>query len=260
MPGYEDHYFQDYALYSVTFGEYNSWDTWHLIPTGRPSIAPPAVKTNFVEVPGGNGSLDMSNALTGYPTYGDRTGSITFMCLDKRPWQEIYDSILYALHNKSMRMTLSEDPNFYYEGRFEASQWQTNADYSTIDISYTLKPFKTSVESKVVLFDETTFETDTLGNPYFHLELDGVMTKYSQIVNPTMWINGNVAEGDTQVINFRNSELNYYLRTAGTITTEKQVMDNLILSNFCGTNYCNFTMKNYVSGRDVRMIFNEKRL
>ena len=57
MPGYEDHYFQDYALYAVTFGEYNSWDTWHLIPTGRPSIAPPAVKTNFVEVPGGNGSL-----------------------------------------------------------------------------------------------------------------------------------------------------------------------------------------------------------
>ena len=39
-------------------------------------------------------------------------------------------------------MTLDDDPEFYYEGRFTVNQWQSGASFSTIVIDYNLQPFK----------------------------------------------------------------------------------------------------------------------
>ena len=55
--------------HSITIGDKNTWDDWHLIPTTRPLFAPPGVKKNIVSIPGGDGSLDLTEALTGRPTY-----------------------------------------------------------------------------------------------------------------------------------------------------------------------------------------------
>ena len=57
----------------------NTWDDWHMLPTARPMFTPPDVKTNYIDIPGGNGSLDLTEALTGYPLYSNRTGSLNFV-------------------------------------------------------------------------------------------------------------------------------------------------------------------------------------
>ena len=41
----------------------NTWDDWHILAESRPVFAPPEPKTNYIDVPGGNGSLDLSELL-----------------------------------------------------------------------------------------------------------------------------------------------------------------------------------------------------
>ena len=62
---------------------YDTWYDWNLIPVSRPVISPPECKTHYVDVPGSNGKLDLSTALTGYPLYENRTGSIEFIVMNK---------------------------------------------------------------------------------------------------------------------------------------------------------------------------------
>ena len=42
-----------------------SYDDFGLIQKSAPEVTPPAPKTNYVDVPGANGSIDLSEALTG---------------------------------------------------------------------------------------------------------------------------------------------------------------------------------------------------
>ena len=64
---------------SVYLGAADSWKDLVLIPASRPVVAPPELKTNFVEVPGMNGSLDLTDVLAGEPLYSDRKGTFEFI-------------------------------------------------------------------------------------------------------------------------------------------------------------------------------------
>lgn len=89
--------------HSITFGTKNTWDDWHLIPKTRPLFNPPPVKTKFVEVPGGDGSLDLSVALTGRPMYGNRTGSFEFYVENgHKNWSVLYSEIMAYLHGRKL--------------------------------------------------------------------------------------------------------------------------------------------------------------
>ena len=73
--------------HSITFrdnngNEVNTWDDWHLIPSTRPLVNLPSVRTKNVEIPGANGSVDLTEILSGEPLYGDRTGSFDFLPLN----------------------------------------------------------------------------------------------------------------------------------------------------------------------------------
>jgi hypothetical protein len=90
-----------------------------------------------------NGVLDLSQALTGYPTYGNRTGSIEFAVLnDFRNWQEAYSDILATLHGKKLFCVYEEDPEWYYVGRWEVQSWVTGKTRSTLTLKYNLEPYK----------------------------------------------------------------------------------------------------------------------
>ena len=74
--------------HSITFGDKNTWDDWHLIPSSRPLFNPPTPKTKYQDIPGANGKLDLSEALTGYPVYDNRIGSFEFYVMNG--YQEWY--------------------------------------------------------------------------------------------------------------------------------------------------------------------------
>lgn len=121
----------------------NTWEHWRLVPDERPAIAPPQPKTTFVDIPGTNGKLDLSRALTGYPTYNNRQGTINYVVMnDFRHWQTAYTDIMTCINGKRCYMVYEEDPEYYYVGLITCTGWQTGNYYSVISISYDLEPYK----------------------------------------------------------------------------------------------------------------------
>ena len=71
-------------IYGVTLGGKHTYRDWGLLPKTRPTIAPPKVRTNYVDVPGLDGALDLSEALTGRVGYQTRDFSAEFIVIDAR--------------------------------------------------------------------------------------------------------------------------------------------------------------------------------
>lgn len=137
-------------IQSITFGDKNTWDDWKILPTERPVFAPPKPKTTYIDIPGGNGALDLSESLTGYPIYENRTGSFKFRVMnDYVKWNERYTEIMEYLHGQSMNAVLADDPDYFYRGRFTVDSWESGDTWSLITIGYTVEPYKWSVLSSV---------------------------------------------------------------------------------------------------------------
>lgn len=145
--------------HSITFGDKNTWTDWHLIPETQPIVAPPAQKTNYIDIPGASGSLDMSEVLTGYPIYQNRTGSFSFIVTNNagvtQPYfnhkkiHKVFEEIMGYLHGRSMTMILEDDPLYYYNGRFEVGEPGIEEGFNKITINYNLEPYKWSINNSV---------------------------------------------------------------------------------------------------------------
>lgn len=155
---------------SVTFGDKNTWDDWKILPSIRPVFVPPTQKTNYIDIPGGDGSLDLSESLTKYPVYNNRTGSFKFRVMnDYMPWADRYSEIMGYLHGRTMRAILTEDPDYFYQGRFSVDSWDSGDTWSEITIGYNVNPFKWSVLSSTEpwKWDPFNFDTGIIWEPTF---------------------------------------------------------------------------------------------
>lgn len=161
--------------HSITFESKNTWDDWHLIPSSRPLFNPPPVKMNLIEIPGGDGVLDLTNVLAGRPLYGNRTGSIEFYVENGfKDWAILYSEIMTFLHGQKMRAILEDDPGYYYQGRFSVNAWKSDKERSVITIDYSVDPYKHSanVSDADWLWDPFNFLTDTI-RYYVDIPVDG---------------------------------------------------------------------------------------
>lgn len=151
--------------HSVTFGDKNSWDDWRLVPSSRPLFNPPAQKVTTLDIPGGDGVIDLSQSLTGYPVYQNRTGSIEFIVMnDFKPWHMAYSDIMDYLHGQKLRAVLEDDPEYFYEGRFTVNAWKSEKDWSRITIDYDVGPYKWSLLSSTDdwLWDPFNFQNGVI--------------------------------------------------------------------------------------------------
>ena len=220
--------------HSITFGEKNTWDDWHLIPKTRPVFNPPAVKTRFVEIPGGNGSLDLTVALLGRAVYKNRTGSFEFIVENGfKEWSVLYSEITNYLSGKRLRAILEDDPDYYYEGRFAVNEWKSEANWSSIVIDYDVKPYKKSLVSAGDdwLWDTFNFETDVIRS-YENLPVTGSLSVTiigdSMPVSPTI-----IASSDGMTVTFEGET--YTLSKGTNYIPELIVHDGENVMIFTGT-------------------------
>ena len=160
--------FGDGTLIQQQFVGKNTWTDWHLIPATRPTPAMPGFNTKYVEIPGRDGTIDLSECLVKRPVYGDRSGSFQFYVDHEHynpieTWVSVYHDIAAFLHGKHMKMCLSDDPLWYYEGRFSLNEFSPDAAFSSITINYQVQPFKYKIYTSGdtdILWDPFNFETD----------------------------------------------------------------------------------------------------
>lgn len=152
--------------HSITIGEKNTYDDWHLVSSSRPVINPPKVKSNYIEIPGRDGVIDLTDSLIGRATYSNRTGSWDFIVLNEyapgQDWTTLYTEIMEYLHGQNYKVILADDdPSFYYYGRLDVNQWRSNPTWSRIVIDYNLGPYKYDISytEEGWLWDPFNFET-----------------------------------------------------------------------------------------------------
>lgn len=118
---------------------------WHLVPESRPYIQPAEVKTQYVEIPGSDITLDYTQALSGKPNYKNRTGSWDFIMVpDGKNAIDKYNQICEFLNGSLSEVILRDYPDRRYKGRVWVSSMKSDKMYSKITISYNLKPHPTT--------------------------------------------------------------------------------------------------------------------
>ena len=127
--------------------KFNTYEHFGLVPTVLPVIPPPSVKTHTIEIPGTNGTVDLTSSLTPYILYQNRSGSFDFVLVSEwYDWPTVYSKLMNYLHGHKAKIILEDDPNWYYEGRFAINSWNPGqAMNPTVSIDYDLYPYKVSV-------------------------------------------------------------------------------------------------------------------
>ena len=151
---------------------------WGLIWTDV-EISPPDPQTKYLEIPGRNGSLDLTEALGGGVRYSNRSVKNTFILPDRNIalWHDTYSEIMNYCHGKYRKVTLDSDPAFYYLGRLSVTSVKEDAAHSTVVISCNAEPYKYEINTSMEdwLWDPFNFETGIIRN-YKNISISGSKT------------------------------------------------------------------------------------
>lgn len=122
----------------------NTWDNWHLIPTSRPVFTLPNVETKYVDVDGREGSIDITNYLNSQTVIRDRSGSFEFYITNRTDGEyfRLQSEIAAYLRGRRLWVSLEDDPNYYYIGRFNLESWKQDDHFSQVTIKYRVAPYK----------------------------------------------------------------------------------------------------------------------
>ena len=136
------------AIKGVMFGNKHSFRDWGLYLNSRPRISPARAKTVYIDIPGGNGVIDLTESLYGEVVYENRTIECSFSIFNKKmEWTSLFSEIQSYLQGQRLQIILDDDMNYYYEGRAEIDEWRSDKVTSTIVIRANVEPFKKEINS-----------------------------------------------------------------------------------------------------------------
>ena len=149
-------------MFDVKIGDYSMYEDFGLQAL---SIDPGSAEVDekFKEIPGRNGDLDLTDALTGFPVYKNASMKLTFDFKDGS-----YD--LWLARASELQNS------FYYEGRISVSTEKINKHYSSVEITINRDPYKLELKSSLEdwLWDEFDFESGII-REYGNLQVKGTL-------------------------------------------------------------------------------------
>lgn len=148
----------------TTFGGWHSHRDLHLIQQSV-DVQPAAPKTNLVNIPGADGSKDLSTQPAGRVVFGDRKITWTFALYPGENWDRKHQQVSSALNGLACEIVLDSDPDYYYEGRLTVKKYKVDGLLRQITIEATCRPYKLKrFETKIVADLTTAFSTLPLVN------------------------------------------------------------------------------------------------
>lgn len=160
-------------------GGKRTFEDFHLIPKKRLYIDPPEFKSNMIDVPGGDGYLDASEAPDGRTHFGARKASWEFHVQRqyRNFYHHLFSEIMNYLHGRNMRIVLDDDPQYFYVGRASVNSFLSEEIDATIVIDVTTQPYKyeTALSTEEWLWDPFNFEADYVRG-YGNIRIDGQKT------------------------------------------------------------------------------------
>lgn len=142
----------------ILFGKIHSFYDLNLILSAV-DIPPAIPKTAYIDIPGGDGSVDLTEA-HGEVKYNDRDCKFTFTMnpagnLSERAWEEKKTEVSNALNGKVFQIVLDKDDSYYYEGRCEVSEYLSNKRVRQFVVTAKVKPYKMKRDITIIGYNLT---------------------------------------------------------------------------------------------------------
>lgn len=185
---------------------YSTYDDFQLIMVNK-NISSPEPQLKYVEVPGRNGSVDMSEVATGDVRYKNRKIELTFFTQKKvNEWDVFLSDLRNKLCGRKMCYLFDDDNMFYWNGRCEEISFSNKGMLGYITLKITVEPFKYSI---------WLTPDDMLLNPvdiseayrYTNIEVDGLeqiaLVGKKRLTSPVI-----ICDSDNMKVKYLNKEYN----------------------------------------------------
>lgn len=136
--------------------------TYGMIMTDEYVLEPPSPKTYSIDIPGGNGKLDVTEALMGDVAYDNRKNTFKFYVVDVDDFERVKTTVCNFLHGKRFPYVLTMDPEHTYIGRFTVTAYSAKLYMvglvGVFDVTVDTEPFKYK--------DDQVYRIDGLGGKF----------------------------------------------------------------------------------------------
>ena len=140
----------------VQFDGMDSYDKWGYYLAHK-VIGEAEPKYNLVQVPGGVGYIDLTNAL-GVMGYIERELELTMKDIaDHNEFIHHYSAMQADIHGKRCKITLSDDPDYYWDGRCSVGSMEQDGTACYVHVVVICQPYKLK-QSKTVVQDDSLTE------------------------------------------------------------------------------------------------------
>lgn len=129
----------------VSFGGVHSfWDLDLIL--AAVSVSPASPKEAYVDIPGADGTIDMTEAL-GEVKFKDRIATFTFYMnpgsdLSDAAWEEKKTAVCNRVNGVRCRITIDKDPDFYWTGRCKVNELSSSKKLRKIVVGASVAPYK----------------------------------------------------------------------------------------------------------------------
>lgn len=184
---------------------YHSFTDFGLAIGNNNYIEAPEYDTYYVEVPGRDGLLDLTEMITGRPTYRTREINIELGGMgDPNTWDAKISQLRNLFHGHIVKLIFDNDPTYYWTGRAEIIDYDRFRNLGTFTLAIPqADPFKYSVDEVVMGSYNLAFNSSITVTP----------TIAAQPVHPTFYISAYTG-GSTSSVTIK-----IQTSTGGTVET-----------------------------------------
>jgi phage-related protein len=200
----------------IWFDNIHSYDNLNLILSSV-SIPPATVKTNYIDIPGADGSLDLTEAL-GAVRYKTRSCSFVFSVFPYEDFEEKKKQISNLLNGRRCKILLDKDPAYYWLGRCSVNNYASDRNLHKITVNATVDPYKYKLDGTIVDVELCGDECHSraTGNPLFindlsavvqpvDLKVGGLTRKSNNLIPYPYFDNTKTINGITFTVNGNNT-------------------------------------------------------
>lgn len=149
---------------------YHTLRDWGLAIGNNNCIGEPEQETFYLDVPGADGFLDYSEALTGRPVFKKRGIEISLGGkMARSRWQSFVSTLRILLHGKRVRVVFDDFPGYYWEGRAEVTDFNRVREIGTFKLRIPqADPYGCSLNDNSMadwLWDPFDFELGVIDDP-----------------------------------------------------------------------------------------------
>lgn len=163
--------------FGVMLGDKHSYRDYGLILTNK-VIGEAEAQLKLVSVPMRDGSLDMTESLSGDIKYKSRTITIEFVYPGtKEDGSAKYSELQNALHGQQIELIFDDDIAFYYEGRLSIKSWGYIGNAGKIVMEIIADPYKYDLTASDAEWEWDPFDFENgIINEGGDIEIDGETT------------------------------------------------------------------------------------